>query len=110
MRSRFSAYVLNIPQYIYRTWDKNTRPPLHVLREDSSQTFTHLEIKNTTRGNESDKNGTVEFIASFIINNNDPSSKNGTVHQHHENSYFVKKENKWKYVNELSKIKPDETE
>ena len=102
MRSRFSAYVLNIHQYIYRTWDTTTRPPLSILRKESPQIFTQLEIINTTLGGLNDDTGTVEFVANYMIINDDLEDK--TIHQHHENSYFVKTANKWKYVNEVSKI------
>lgn len=96
MRSRFSAYVLNNAQYIYRTWDQNTRPPLKVLREDNSQIFTQLEIISFTKGGLHDETGTVEFIANYKLNDiND-------IHRHHENSYFVKQKNHWLYVNVLS--------
>ncbi len=108
MRSRFSAYVLNNPQYIYRTWDKNTRPPLTVLRKTNSQIFTELEIMTSTKGQVEDKYGTVEFIASYIDENEDSTNGHKTIQQHHENSYFVKHQNKWKYVNELSKINVDD--
>jgi len=98
MRSRFSAYVLNNAQYVYRTWGEDTRPPIKVLREDNSQLFTQLKIINTTDGSFEDETGTVEFIASYKM---DDSNE---VHQHHENSYFVKRNNRWLYLNELSKI------
>ena len=98
MRSRFSAYVLKNEQYVYRTWDENTRPPLKVLREDSSQLFMKLEIINIADCNSDINTGTVEFIASYKI---DDSNE---VRQHHENSYFSKRNSRWLYVNELSKI------
>ena len=98
MRSRFSAYVLKEIQYIYRTWDEHNRPPLHVLREDNSQYFTQLEIISTENGKISDKTGTVEFIASYTIENSDE------IHQHHEHSYFENRKNLWVYINELNKI------
>jgi len=98
MRSRYSAYVLNNLKYIYRTWDKNSRPPLKILQQDNSQQFTHLVILNTSKGNIEDNIGTVEFVASYIIDNKDQTF------QHQENSYFEKHNNKWKYINELSKI------
>ena len=101
MRSRYSAYVTNNAQYVYRSWDKNTRPPLKVLRVDSSQEFIKLEIINTTAGGSEDETGTVEFIASYILKD---SSKDREIYQHHENSYFVKQNNRWFYVNELSKV------
>jgi len=97
MRSRFCAYVLNDIQYIYRTWHKETRPPLKVLREDSSQSFTQLQILSHTNGNLEDETGTVEFIASYKLKDSDET------HQHHENSYFIKQDKRWVYVNELSK-------
>ncbi len=102
MRSRFSAYVLNHAQYIYRTWDENTRPPLKVLREDNTQTFTKLKIINSTKGKADDETGTVEFIARYKNNESDE------IHQHHEDSYFVKQKGRWLYVNKLSRIDFDE--
>lgn len=98
MRSRFSAYVVNDIQYIYRTWDKKTRPPLKVLRQNNPQIFTQLQILNHTYGNPQDETGTVEFIASYKIDNSED------IHQHHENSYFLKQNKRWVYVNEVSKI------
>jgi len=102
MRSRFSAYVTNNTQYIYRTWCKDTRPPLNVLRENNNQIFTKLEIISSDKGQMNDTSGTVEFIASYIVENTQVSAKE--IHQHRENSYFLKKQGKWEYVNELSKI------
>jgi len=107
MRSRFSAYVLEEIQYVYRTWDKTTRPPLNVLREDSPQKFTKLEIIQSSKGSEKDNEGTVEFIASFILETNNSTKSDDTIHQHHENSYFQKSDKQWKYVNELSKVIKD---
>jgi len=104
MRSRYSAYVLGHTHYIYRTWDKQNRPPLAVLKEDNSQQFTHLEIISTTKGNKEDSSGTVEFIASYHITEQISAESKKDVFKHHENSYFEKQNNKWKYINTLSKI------
>lgn len=101
MRSRYSAYVTNNIQYIYRTWDKDARPPLKVLREDNTKQFIHLEMIKISKGDIHDITGTVEFVASYIIQGKTETYK------HHENSYFVKNNNKWKYVNELTKIDLD---
>lgn len=98
MRSRFSAYVTKNIQYIYRTWSIDTRPPLYILRAENDQVFTQLEIISSENGQISDTTGTVEFIASYILGNSEQ------VHQHHEHSYFLKKQGKWEYVNELSKM------
>ena len=104
MRSRYSAYVTKNVQYVYRSWDEKTRPPLKVLREDNSQEFTKLEIINTTAGGSEDETGTVEFIASYMLKDSSDISMESEIHQHHENSYFVKLKNRWVYVNELNKI------
>ncbi|MCL4113080.1 UNVERIFIED_CONTAM: hypothetical protein GTU68_050002 [Idotea baltica] len=98
MRSRFSAYVLGNPQYIYRTWDENTRPPLTVLREENSQVFTQLKIISTTQGGVNDEIGTVEFIASYTFKDD---GTNGSINRHHENSTFSKQKNRWVYVNAI---------
>ena len=95
MRSRFSAYVLNNAKYVYRTWDKETRPPLKILKEDNLQKFIHLEIIASTEGSIHDETGIVEFIASY------KTGDNNDTQQHHENSYFIKQKNRWLYVNAL---------
>ena len=95
MRSRYSAYVLKNTQYIYRTWDEKTRPSLQALREDNPQIFTKLEIINTDKGLADDETATVEFIAHYKIDDDD------VIHQHHENSYFVKQNGCWLYVSEV---------
>lgn len=112
MRSRYSAYVLNNAQYIYRTWDKDSRPPLQVLQQASEQQFVGLEILSRTQGTEKDTSGTVEFIASYTLSDTDNSishhspnnvQSDKAVHKHHENSFFKRQGKHWKYVNELSK-------
>lgn len=104
MRSRYSAYVVNNAQYVFRTWDKDTRPPLKVLREDSSQVFINLEIVSSSDGGQADDFGTVEFIASYTMIDSSNSVNDKIIQQHHENSYFVKQKNRWVYVNEISKV------
>ncbi len=93
MRSRYSAYVLDIPQYIYRTWDKDTRPTLQSLRESNTETFISLEILSSTGGGLNDTKGTVEFIATFKVDNKS--------FKHHENSSFRQVNNRWVYVNPI---------
>ena len=106
MRSRYSAYVLNETQYLYRTWDKTTRPSLLQLRQQSDQTFTSLDIINTHKGTQNDDTGTVEFIAHYILKGSAEGSAEDSVkpYQHHEESYFVKQKGHWKYVKEVCKL------
>ena len=93
MRSRYSAYVLDIPQYIYRTWDETTRPTLLSLRgkkgEGKTEHYISLEVLSTTAGGMRDNEGTVEFIAKFIIEDEQ--------FEHHENSSFSRIKNHWVY-------------
>ncbi|HIQ14502.1 MAG TPA: hypothetical protein EYH38_02875 [Leucothrix sp.] len=89
MRSRYSAYVLNLPQYVYRTWYSKTRPPLQELRKSTSQNFVMLQIIDTQFGLETDETGTVTFIATF--------EENGQKKEHKEKSEFRRENKKWVY-------------
>jgi SEC-C motif-containing protein len=93
MRSRFSAYVLRNAQYLYRTWESNTRPTLQSLREAGEQTYTSLKILSSSGGEECNDTATVEFIASYEHNNQQK--------QHHENSRFIRVKNRWVYVDAI---------
>ena len=93
MRSRFSAYVLDIPQYIYRTWDEDKRPTLESLRDGNNENFISLKVLSTTDGNLTDQNGTVEFIATFKAGNE--------IFEHHENSAFRRIKKRWVYVDAI---------
>ena len=89
---------LNIPQYIYRTWDENTRPTLSELRETNTQQFIKLDIISTSQGGQTDKSentGTVEFSATYTLPNDEKQ------HTHRENSTFIKRKNRWYYVDAL---------
>jgi len=90
MRSRYSAYVLDLPQYIFRTWDEYTRPTLQSLREGTTEDFISLEILSSKNGDINDRDGTVEFIAKFKVGDE--------IFEHHENSIFKRVKNHWVYV------------
>ena len=90
MRSRYSAYVLDNPQYIYRTWDEDTRPTLQSLRDGKTENFISLKILSTKDGGTSDTDGIIEFVAKF---------KSGDdLFEHHENSAFRRVKKHWVYV------------
>jgi SEC-C motif-containing protein len=93
MRSRYCAYVLNKLQYIYRTWDEQTRPTLQSLREGKTENFISLEILSSKNGSLKDKDGTVEFIAKFKVGDDQ--------FEHHENSTFRRVKNHWVYVDAI---------
>lgn len=98
MRSRYSAYVLQDAQYIYRTWDETTRPSLQSLRASfktkETPEFISLKIVSTSEGEIDDDTGTVEFIASYGGDINKPQSL-------HENSYFRRNKGRWVYLKAL---------
>ena len=65
MRSRYSAYVMDKPQYLYQTWHKETRPTLKSIRNSTPYNYLSLKIINTDLGRKQDDIGTVTFVASY---------------------------------------------
>jgi len=87
MRSRYSAYVLRLEDYLLATWHPSTRPVTLDLAADSAK-WLGLEVKNHTE--ESADYATVEFVARYKIG--------GRAHRLHEISRFVREEGRWFYV------------
>jgi SEC-C motif-containing protein len=89
MRSRYTAYVLGMEDYLLLTWDESTRPPSLDLAADAPTKWLGLEVKRyETTGADS---AIVEFVARYKVN--------GQAHRLHEISQFLKKEDKWYYLN-----------
>lgn len=84
MRSRYSAYVVGDPDYLWRTWHPRTRP--EQVHQDPGTHWTTLEIVEA--GNE-----VVEFRAHFI----DPGGPDVL----HERSLFARRAGRWFYVESL---------
>ncbi len=89
MRSRYSAYVLQLEDYLRKTWDPGTLPDEPIFEEDKLTQWVELKIKNTSIATDG-LSGTVEFIAIFKVN--------GKAHRMHEISQFVKQDGSWLYV------------
>jgi SEC-C motif-containing protein len=87
MRSRYSAFVEANADYLLATWHPDTRPSR--VRFDPGQRWLGLSIKSTLAGTESDREGTVEFVARFKVN--------GKGHRLHEVSRFEQIEGLWYY-------------
>lgn len=93
MRSRYSAYVKQDIDYL-----KESLAPAEqetFSREDTEEwamksEWLGLKILSTYGGQENDKEGMVEFIATFKID--------GEVQEHHERSMFFHKDDNWYYV------------
>ena len=92
MRSRYSAYVLKLADYLLATWHASTRPSELDLAADDSK-WLGLDVKrHEILG---DDRATVEFVARYRIA--------GRGHRLHELSRFVREDGRWFYVDgELS--------
>jgi len=94
MRSRYSAYAAVEVDYILRTTHPSVRKfhePQEIERWAKTSRWQKLEIISTTKGNSTDKHGTVEFKAYFLDADNQPQI-------HHEHSNFRKELGKWFFV------------
>lgn len=96
MRSRYSAYVLCNIEYLMNSHHSSTRPVNEqdeILKWTKSVKWLGLEVLNSSGGNVSDIEGTVEFKAHF--------EENGVSEIIHEHSKFVKENNHWVYLGEV---------
>lgn len=87
MRSRYSAYVLQLQAYLLATWHPDTRPATLDLFSDNEK-WLGLEVKKHLV--ESEDGATVEFVARYKIG--------GRAHRLHEISRFVFEEGRWFYL------------
>ena len=88
MRSRFSAYALGLTPYILASWHPSTRPA--TLDLDTGTTWRRLQIVDTVAGGPADREGIVEFRASF--------RDAGGAGLLQERSRFIRESNDWFYV------------
>lgn len=87
MRSRYSAYVLGLTEYVVATWHASTRPALDELAHDAGSKWLGLAVKRHEANGDS---ATVEFVARYKLD--------GRAHRLHEISRFVREEGRWFYV------------
>lgn len=85
MRSRYSAFVRGLPEYLHTTWSAQTRPRVSEL-PSTGMPFTRLEILRTQGGGPFDAEGIVEFAA---------YSPTGVQH---EVSRFIRERGAWVYL------------
>ena len=86
MRSRYSAFVFELADYLLATWHASTRPR-HVSFEPG-QRWLGLQVRQHRRID--DHHATVEFIAR--------SKQGGRAHRLHETSRFIREASCWFYV------------
>lgn len=87
MRSRYSAYVLGLMDYVYASWHASTRPPAADLQHDPALKWLGLEVRKFMPGADE---ATVEFVAR--------SKSGGRAQRLHEVSRFVKEDGRWFYI------------
>jgi len=87
MRSRYSAFVKELPDYLLETWAEETRPSDLTL---SPTKWLGLKIKSCRLGRDTDNEGWVEFVARY--------KEAGKAERIEELSYFKKVDGRWLYV------------
>lgn len=102
MRSRYSAYVLGLEDYLLQTWHPDTRPAALDLAGDTQTKWLGLEIKRLeVKRSETSAadSAVVEFVARY--------KAGGKAYRLHETSSFIRLGSKWYYLNG---ILPGETD
>lgn len=87
MRSRYSAFVLALHDYLLATWHASTRPA-DLGADEPGLKWLGLEVKRHQQ--QDDDHATVEFVAR--------SKLGGRAHRLHETSRFVREQGCWYYV------------
>ena len=84
MRSRYSAYVVGLIDYLLGTWHPSTSPGDLEL---SPVKWLGLEVRHTEQAGDA---GVVEFVARCRVN--------GRAQRMHEISNFVRLDGRWYYI------------
>ena len=87
MRSRYSAFVLDLTDYVRATWHPSTRPA-SIEPNESGLKWLGLEVRRHTVVDAD--HATVEFVAR--------SKLGGRARRLHEVSRFVREDGRWFYV------------
>ncbi len=84
MRSRYSAYVLGLIDYLMDTWHPSTAPGDLELQPVQ---WLGLEVRHAAATGDA---GVVEFVARCRVN--------GRAERMHETSRFVREGGRWYYI------------
>jgi len=87
MRSRYSAYVLGLRDYLRDTWHPRTRP-LAIEADPPGLRWLGLDVRSHTQ--QDGTHATVEFVARNKLG--------GRAWRHHETSRFERVGGRWLYV------------
>ena len=89
MRSRYSAYVAGLDDYILQTWHPSRRPASLDAGDGATTRWLGLQVKrHEARG---DDGAIVEFVARYRVGG-------GSAVRLHEISRFVREEGRWFYL------------
>lgn len=88
MRSRYTAYVLGLADYLRATWHPQTRPAELDLSEEAPVRWLGLEIRRHQPLTADE--AVVEFVARYRVG--------GRGHRLHEISRFRREDGRWYYV------------
>jgi len=88
MRSRYSAYVLGLEDYLRATWHPATCPAALDLDAVPRPQWIGLTVKAHTPLDET--HATVEFVARYKLN--------GRAYRLHETSRFERVDGRWLYL------------
>lgn len=90
MRSRYSAYVLGLEDYLLATWHASTRPAsLDLAGQSPKPVWLGLTVKR--HENPTADTAVVEFVARMRIGG-------GSAQRMHEVSRFVREDGRWYYL------------
>ena len=92
MRSRYTAYVLGLEDYLLKTWHADTRPQSLNLAEDTSIKWLGLQVKRSE--NISHNTAIVEFVARYSLGGK-------KAERLHEISQFLRTDQEWYYLRGL---------
>ena len=91
MRSRYSAFVLGLADYLLATWHPSTRPPTLELEAGTHWLGLEVRAHRLPGGDGKDEaKGEVEFVARSRVA--------GKGQRLHECSRFVREDGRWFYV------------
>ena len=91
MRSRYSAYVLGLSDYLLATWHASTRPAVLAFVDATPVRTNWLGLSLREHRVIDDNHAEVEFVARYRIGG-------GRASRLHERSRFVCEDGRWFYV------------
>ena len=91
MRSRYSAYVKGLEDYLLATWHVSTRPPSLDLAAAPAPKWLGLEVRAASTDGDA---ASVEFVARCRIG--------GRAQRLQEKSRFLREEGRWYYLDGIT--------